>query len=43
MGRLIYSMSVSLDGFVNTPNGSLDWVLIDEETWTSAGQPSPPP
>jgi dihydrofolate reductase len=31
MSRLIYSMSVSLDGFVNTPSRSLDWVLIDEE------------
>jgi dihydrofolate reductase len=31
MGRLIYSMSVSLDGFVNTPSRSLDWVLIDDE------------
>jgi dihydrofolate reductase len=31
MGRLIYSMSVSLDGFVETPTRSLDWVLIDEE------------
>ena len=31
MGKLIYSMSVSLDGFVNTPSGSLDWVCVDEE------------
>jgi dihydrofolate reductase len=31
MGRLIYSMSVSLDGFVDTPSHSLDWVLVDEE------------
>jgi len=31
MGRLIYSMSVSLDGYVNTPTGSLDWVHVDEE------------
>jgi dihydrofolate reductase len=31
MGRLIYSMSVSLDGFVNTPSRSLDWVMVDEE------------
>jgi RibD C-terminal domain. len=31
MGRLIYSMSVSLDGFVETPSRSLDWVTVDEE------------
>ena len=31
MGRLIYSMMTSLDGFVATPDGGLDWVLIDDE------------
>ena len=31
MGRLVYSLSVSLDGFVETPSRSLDWVLVDEE------------
>lgn len=31
MGRLIYSMSVSLDGYVNDAGGSLDWVQMDEE------------
>jgi hypothetical protein len=31
MGRLLYSMSVSLDGIVETPSRSLDWVLVDEE------------
>ena len=31
MGRLIYSMSVSLDGFVETTSRSLDWVLVDDE------------
>jgi hypothetical protein len=31
MGKLIYSMSVSLDGFVEAPNQSLGWVLVDEE------------
>ena len=31
MGKLIYSMSVSLDGFVETPSRSLDWVQVDEE------------
>ncbi len=31
MGRVVYSMSVSLDGFVETPSRSLDWVQVDEE------------
>lgn len=31
MGRLIYSMSVSLDGFVNTAERSIEWVHVDEE------------
>ena len=31
MGRIIYSMSVSLDGFVETPSRSLDWVRVDDE------------
>ena len=31
MGRIVYSMSVSLDGFVETPSRSLDWVIVDEE------------
>jgi dihydrofolate reductase len=31
MARLIYSMSVSLDGFVETSERGLDWVLVDEE------------
>lgn len=31
MGRLIYSMSVSLDGFVETVDRSLDWITVDEE------------
>lgn len=30
-GRVVYSMSVSLDGFVETPKRSLDWVIVDEE------------
>jgi dihydrofolate reductase len=35
MGKLIYSMNVSLDGFVETPDHSLDWATVDEElhTW----------
>ena len=30
-GRIIYGMNVSLDGFVATPDGGLDWTVIDEE------------
>ncbi|MGH2475803.1 MAG: dihydrofolate reductase family protein [Candidatus Limnocylindrales bacterium] len=35
MGRLVYSMNVSLDGFVATPDGGLDWATVDDElhTW----------
>lgn len=31
MGKLIFSMMVSLDGFIETDNQDLDWVIIDEE------------
>jgi dihydrofolate reductase len=31
MRKLSYSFMISLDGFIETPNHSLDWVLIDEE------------
>ena len=35
MGKLIYLMNVSLDGYVETPDRSLDWSTVDEElhTW----------
>ncbi|MDQ3938498.1 MAG: dihydrofolate reductase family protein [Chloroflexota bacterium] len=35
MGRLIYVMNVSLDGYVETPDHSLDWANVDDElhTW----------
>jgi dihydrofolate reductase len=35
MGRLIYLLNVSLDGFVETPDHSLDWTIVDDElhTW----------
>lgn len=35
MGRLIYNMNVSLDGFIETPERDLGWALVDEElhTW----------
>ncbi|HEY4189422.1 MAG TPA: dihydrofolate reductase family protein [Candidatus Limnocylindrales bacterium] len=31
MGKLIYLMNVSLDGFIETPDHSLDWATIDDE------------
>jgi dihydrofolate reductase len=34
MRKLIYSMSVSLDGFIETPNRAIDWVIVDEELHT---------
>jgi dihydrofolate reductase len=31
VGKLIYLMNVSLDGFVETPDHSLSWTKVDEE------------
>ena len=31
MGRLVYLMNVSLDGYVETPDHGLDWTKVDEE------------
>jgi dihydrofolate reductase len=31
MGKLIYTMNVSLDGFVETPDHSLSWTKVDDE------------
>jgi dihydrofolate reductase len=35
VGKLIYLMNVSLDGFVETPDHSLEWTIVDDElhTW----------
>jgi dihydrofolate reductase len=35
MGKLIYLLNVSLDGYIETPEHSLDWTTVDEElhTW----------
>ena len=34
MRRLIYTIMASLDGFVEGPEGGLDWAIIDEELHT---------
>lgn len=31
MGRVVYTMMVSLDGYIEGPDQKLDWVTIDEE------------
>ena len=31
MRKVIYSHHVSLDGFIEGPNGELDWAVVDEE------------
>ena len=31
MGKLIYNLNVSLDGFIETPDHSLDWTVVDDE------------
>ena len=31
MRKLIYSMTVSLDGFIAAPGGNIDWTAPDEE------------
>ena len=35
MGKVVYLMNVSLDGYVETPDHSLDWGTVDDElhTW----------
>lgn len=31
MRKVIWAMSVSLDGFMEGPDGELDWHLVDDE------------
>ena len=31
MGKVVYLMNVSLDGFVETPDHGLDWAIVDDE------------
>lgn len=34
MGKLIYLLNVSLDGFIETQDHSLDWTIVDDELHT---------
>ena len=38
MGKLIYGLNVSLDGYIETPEHGLDWTTIDDEmhSWFNA-------
>lgn len=38
MRKLIYSMMVSLDGFIEAPDAEIDWAIIDEELHRFANQ-----
>ena len=40
MGKLIYLLNVSLDGYVEAPDHGLDWTVVDEElhTWFNEQQ-----
>lgn len=29
--RIVYTLNVSLDGFINSPSGSLEWANVDDE------------
>ena len=31
MGKLIYTLNVSLDGYIETPDHGLDWATVDDE------------
>lgn len=34
MRKVIYAMSVSLDGFIETPDRKIDWIIVDDELHT---------
>jgi hypothetical protein len=38
MRKLIYSMTVSLDGYIAGPDGAIDWSVPDEELGDRAGE-----
>jgi hypothetical protein len=34
LGKLIYSLNVSLDGFAETADHGLEWAIVDDEVHT---------
>ena len=39
MSKIIASLQVSVDGFIEGPNGELDWAMAeDEETWAEINE-----
>jgi hypothetical protein len=34
MRKIFFSMFTTLDGFIEGPNGELDWAIVDEELHT---------
>lgn len=34
MGKVIFLMNVSVDGYIETPDHSLDWTITDDELLT---------
>ena len=44
MGKVIVLMNVSLDGYIETPDHSLDWAITDDElhTWFNERSPRAP-
>jgi hypothetical protein len=36
MRNVILHVSMTLDGFVAGPNGEMEWLAIDQESWQTA-------
>ena len=39
MRKIISFMHISLDGFVERPNGEMNWIKVDEEIYDYVGKP----
>jgi hypothetical protein len=42
MGKVNFLMNVSLDGYFETPDHSLDWTIVDDELHTWFNERTPP-